>query len=125
MSDVEVMRLFLKLGFTLSAATVLTVLFSAKNPMCFGEIVKATGYAKGHVSQILKQLEARKIVERIYEGKKVQFRLKKNALSELLLEHLVEIKKSIEPFAMQSFPQDDRIKKLVEKLNEAISGDGI
>lgn len=125
MSDIELTRFFLRLGLTLSAAVVLKVMLSSNIPLTFKEIVEMTGYAKGHVSFTLKQLEARKLIYRVYEGRKVKYKVKENAISSLILEHLSELKSSLEPFASeQSICKKDKIlPTLIQKLNEIAPGD--
>ncbi|PNV81909.1 MAG: hypothetical protein C0179_00275 [Fervidicoccus sp.] len=125
MSDIELTRFFLRLGFTLSAAVILKIILSSKVPLTFREIVEKTGYAKGHVSYALKQLEARKIIERIYEGRKVKFKLTENAISLLLIEHLSEMKKSLEPIVSNTdiIGKDRNLTMLIQQLNEITLGE--
>lgn len=125
MSDIELTRFFLRLGFTLSAAVILKIILSSKVPLTFREIVEKTEYAKGHVSYALKQLEARKIIERIYEGRKVKFKLRENAVSLLLIEHLSEMKKSLEPIVSNTdiIGKDRNLTMLIQQLNEITLGE--
>jgi len=125
MSDFELTRLFLRLGLSLSAAVVLEVLLRSKTPLSFREIVERTGYAKGHVSFVLKQLELKNLVERVYEGRKMKFKLRENAVSSLILEQLTEIKRHLEPIASDSSicSRDRKLPKILEGLSKISSGD--
>ncbi|MEM0020947.1 MAG: hypothetical protein QW039_06730 [Fervidicoccaceae archaeon] len=120
MSDLEFTRLFLKLGFTLSAAVILGIMLKSQKPLTFGELVQKSGYAKGHVSLTLKNLEAMKIVERFCENKKTMFKLKERAISNIIKEHLAEIREFLQPVALQFAHKDDELSSILSQLDEIL-----
>jgi len=81
------------LRLPIAAAMALSVLLRSGRPMALSELSEATGYAKGHLSTVLRLLEEKSLVERVrVSGRKLLFRARVEGLRALLKEHLNELK---------------------------------
>ncbi len=93
----EFIKLLRLLGLPLAAATALAVLLLESRPLSLSELSKKTGYAKSHLSNAVRLLEEKLLIERIVlPRKKVLFKAKKEALIKLLRNHLAELRNSLQ-----------------------------
>ncbi len=93
----EFIKLLRLLGLPLAAASALTVLLLESRPLSLSELSKKTGYAKSHLSNAIRLLEEKLLIERIVlPKKKVLFKAEKRALIKLLRNHLAELRSSLQ-----------------------------
>ncbi len=86
-------NLLITLRLPVAAAIALSTLLRSGRPMALSELSEATGYAKGHLSTVLRLLEEKSLVERIrVSGRKLLFQARVEGLRTLLREHISELK---------------------------------
>lgn len=81
-------KLMTLLGFPPVAGVVLAVLLTSRTPLSLTELSRKTGYAKSHLSQTLKLLHARDIVDFYVERKKKYFIVNNQGLLKALKDHI-------------------------------------
>lgn len=88
-----IIRLLTMTGLPIAPATILATLITEKRPLDLSELSRLTGYAKSHLSTMIRLLEEKKLVERIQlSGRRVVFKVKKDALASVIHNHLDELR---------------------------------
>ncbi|MEM2009296.1 MAG: MarR family transcriptional regulator [Thermosphaera sp.] len=88
-------KLMTALGFPPVAGVVLAALITSKTPLNLTELSRRTGYAKSHLSQTLKLMHARNVVESYVEKKKKYYVLNMKGLLKELEQHIDNILDSL------------------------------
>jgi len=91
----SLVRFFRAVGLPSTVALVLAVLVFENKPLSLKELSLKTGYTKGHLSTILRILESKDLVERVYEKRrKLLVKAKDGTLLKILREHLGNLRKA-------------------------------
>lgn len=111
-------KLMTALGFPPVAGVVLAVLIASQTPLNLTELSKKTGYAKSHLSQTLKLLHARRIVDSYVDKKKKYYVINKQGLMKELEEHIEIILESLHHLSSSREGSDfsDLYEKLARKF---------
>lgn len=92
-------KLMTLLGLPPVAGIILSVLLTSGTPLDLTELSRKTGYAKSHLSQTLKLLYAREIVDFYVERKKKYFIVNNQGLLKALREHINSLIDSLNQLA--------------------------
>ncbi|MGB9827149.1 hypothetical protein IMZ38_05115 [Thermosphaera chiliense] len=92
-------KLMTLLGLPPVAGIILSVLLTSGTPLDLTELSRKTGYAKSHLSQTLKLLYAREIVDFYVERKKKYFIVNNQGLLKALREHINNLIDSLNQLA--------------------------
>jgi len=123
----SLVRFFRAVGLPTAVALVLAVLVLENKPLSLKELSLKTGYTKGHLSYILRLLESKDLVERVYEKRrKLLVRAKGKTLLKLLKEHLDYLRRVSrdvlselrEELVSELKPFEEEVGKLLRKLEK-------
>jgi DNA-binding transcriptional regulator GbsR (MarR family) len=117
-------NLFTVLRLPFAAALVLSILIRSGKPLALGELVEATGYAKSHLSSVLRLLEEKSLVERIrVSGRKYLFRARTEGMVTLIREHLSELRAHLRSIADELEDEDviNAVRVLESELHSLLT----
>ncbi len=121
----SLVKLLKMIGLPATVALVLAVLIVENKPLSLNELSAKTGYTKGHLSSILRLLETRELIERVYERRrKLMVKVRGNAIFKLLKEHLRNLRKATQEAIAQIRDEivselklvDEELSKMLKNL---------
>ncbi len=108
-------NLLVSLRLPLAAAVALSTLLRSGRPMALSELSEATGYAKGHLSSVLRLLEEKSLVERVrLSGRRLLFRARVDGVKALIRDHLRELRSYLRG-AIDEL-SDDSLSRVIHNL---------
>ena len=107
------------MGLPRVAAMALAILLLEGRELSLSELVRRTGYAKSHLSTYLRTLAANGLVECVYSGRRVLYRVNKRGVVRLLKNHLESLKTRLD-MASKTL-HDHELNALLKKLSDRIS----
>jgi len=117
-------------GLPAAAAAILATLLIESKPMDLDELSSKTGYAKSHLSSMLRLLEEKLLIEKIPgKSRKVYFKAKRDALTKIIHQHLRRIRNSLRDTlaelhdGLTEFKELERIERELHELIKRLNGD--
>ncbi|ADV64907.1 helix-turn-helix domain-containing protein [Desulfurococcus mucosus] len=94
------------IGLKPNMARIIAILLLSNKALSLSEVCNATGYAKSRVSEIMRILEAKGLVEVSIVKKKAYYKVRVEALRKHIEEHLERLARSLEEAHRESGVRD-------------------